>query len=78
VSTWYYPGWEAEIDGRRRSIGPEAISGLIVIDLEEGEHDVVLRFVDTPDRVAGKIVSAVALAALAGLAGVALVRRRRR
>lgn len=76
VSTWYYPGWEADVDGVRRSIGPEAISGLIVVDLEQGEHEVVLRFVDTPDRVAGKLVSGAALAAFVGLALEALRRRR--
>lgn len=78
VATWFYPGWVAEVDGVPQSIGPEAISGLITVDLDHGRHDVLLRFVDTPDRVAGRWVSFVAWSVFGGLLGVVVVERRRR
>ncbi|MCB9598040.1 MAG: hypothetical protein H6719_35315 [Sandaracinaceae bacterium] len=78
VATWFYPGWQAEIDGAPITVGPEAISGLIMFDLERGHHEVTLHFEDTPDRVAGKVVSAVAWIVFLALLSLAFVRRRRR
>ncbi|MCA9607355.1 MAG: hypothetical protein KC619_17235 [Myxococcales bacterium] len=78
VATWFYPGWVAEVDGVPQSIGPEAISGLILVDLDHGDHDVALRFVDTPERVVGKWVSLIAWLVFGGLLGIAFVERWRR
>jgi len=77
VGTWYYPGWEAVVDGRPRPLRAERRSGLITMVLGPGEHDVRLRFRDTPDRTAGKLVTVLALLGFAGLVGLALWRRRR-
>jgi len=77
VGTWYYPGWEAEIDGRPRPLRPQRRTGMITMVLGPGEHDVWLRFRDTPDRTAGKAVTGFALLGFGALLALALWRRRR-
>lgn len=80
VATWYFPGWEAQVDGVPRSIGPEAGTGLILVDLGPGAHEITLSFVDTPDRVIGAWVSGLAWLGFLALLVVAArghLRRRR-
>ncbi len=60
LSEVFYPGWEAEVDGRKVPI----LRGnylFRVIPLEEGTHEVTLRFVSWPFRV-GAIISLLTLA----------------
>jgi hypothetical protein len=56
-STFYYPGWIAKIDGRNASIAVDKDSGLILIDIPEGKHTLILKFQDTPIRYYSKIIS---------------------
>ncbi len=65
--TYYFPGWQARLDGQAVPIRPSGKFGLIALDIPAGEHRISLRFRDTPIRVAGEILSALSLAALAGL-----------
>jgi len=57
ISTFYYPGWEAGIDGNRANIMIEKESGAMLIDIPQGEHKLVLKFEDTPVRHYAKIIS---------------------
>jgi len=67
VRTFYYPGWTAEVDGVETHIDVQEESGAMLIDVPAGNHDVRLRFNNTPDRVAGWLVTALAALVLAWL-----------
>lgn len=60
VRTFYFPGWTAEVDGVETRIDVQRESGAMLIDVPAGSHDVRLRFKDTPDRLAGWAVTALA------------------
>ncbi len=72
---YYFPGWEARVDGQPVAFRPEGPQALLTFDVPAGEHHLQLRFVDTPMGQWGKIVS---LAALVVTAVMAIVGRRRR
>lgn len=38
--TFFYPGWEARIDGRRCDIMIDKDSGAIIIEVPEGKHKI--------------------------------------
>lgn len=57
VSTFYYPGWEAEIDGQKTSIGIEKGTGIMLVEIPRGKHTLVLKFSDTPLRLMAKYLS---------------------
>ncbi|MBX7233615.1 MAG: glycosyltransferase family 39 protein [Caldilineales bacterium] len=55
--TYWYPGWQGTANGEEialRSAGPDA---LITLDLPAGEHDVSIRFGNTPLRTAAALIS---------------------
>jgi hypothetical protein len=72
--TFYFPGWRAYLDGEEVEIEVAGPEGFIVVPVPEGEHEVVVRFEDTPPRTAGWIISAAGL----GILIVALVLMRAR
>ncbi|MFB0537812.1 MAG: hypothetical protein ACETWR_22835 [Anaerolineae bacterium] len=55
--TYYFPGWRGYVDDQQVPIRPEAPYGLITLDVPAGEHQVKIRFGDTPVRVVGKVIS---------------------
>jgi hypothetical protein len=58
--TYYFPGWRVYVDGQRlpdSALRPETVNGLLTIDVPPGEHRVLLRWGDTPIRLAGKILT---------------------
>jgi hypothetical protein len=59
----YFPGWVARVDGRFTPIEPSD-DGNIQLTVAPGAHVLELAFEDTPPRLAGKLVSALALLAL--------------
>jgi hypothetical protein len=61
ISTFYYPGWEAKIDGIKTPIKTEKESGAMLINISEGKHTLELRFVDTPIRYYSKLISLASL-----------------
>jgi hypothetical protein len=75
ISTFYYPGWKASIDGRGIQIRIERGSGAMLLNIPEGEHTVELKFTDTPLRSFSKYVSLISFFAIILLA---VVSRRRR
>jgi hypothetical protein len=65
-STFYFPGWKAYLDGTEIAIQIENETGAMLLDIPEGEHMLELKFVDTPVRYYGKLISLLSLAALGG------------
>lgn len=59
--TYYFPGWRGYVDGQEVPIRPEGPHGLITLDVPAGEHQVEIRFGDTPIRVVGKVISLLSL-----------------
>jgi len=76
--TYYFPGWRAYVDGQAREVRPVENLGYIGLDLDQGEHQVVLRLERTPLRAAAEAVSLVAVLAVIVLliAGGKLTRQR--
>jgi len=59
--TYYFPGWRVYVDGERlpdSEVRPETAYGLLTVDVPSGEHRVLLRWGDTPVRMAGKAITA--------------------
>ena len=68
ISTFYYPGWTALINGKEIPIGIEKDSGAMLLSLPSGENTVLLDFRDTPLRRTARWVSILSLfAAMLGL-----------
>ena len=74
VSTFYYPGWTALIDGREIPVGIEKDSGAMLINVPPGKNEVLLEFRDTPLRRVAKWISIISL--LAALFGLAMAKRK--
>ena len=62
--TFYFPGWRAYVDGEEVAIDVAGPEGFITLWVPEGEHEVLVRFEDTPPRTAGWVISTVGLAVL--------------
>jgi hypothetical protein len=81
LHVFYFPGWEATLDGRPIPIRPAPGLGDMLVDVPPGKHDLEFRFVGSPLRRAARAVSWAALgltlALAAVLAGRSLGRRRR-
>jgi hypothetical protein len=68
--TYYFPGWRVFVDGERvpdSALRPKPPYGLLTLDLPPGEHRVLLRWGDTPLRMAGKGLTVTCLALALGL-----------
>ncbi len=57
IATFYYPGWEATIDGETVPVNIEQESGAMLIEVPEGEHMLEVQFKETPIRYFAKLVS---------------------
>jgi hypothetical protein len=56
VMPWYYfPGWQAKVDGDKHEIFP-SVEGFLELHLLPGSHDVSIRFGTTWPRVSGWII----------------------
>jgi hypothetical protein len=76
--TYYFPGWRVYIDGERlpdEALRAETVYGLITVDVPPGEHQVLLRWGDTPLRLAGKLLTLACLVLAIGLVVVPSVLR---
>jgi hypothetical protein len=51
--TFLFPGWRATVDGAEVKLKRARPEGLIYLEVPPGEHEVLLRFEDTPPRRAG-------------------------
>jgi hypothetical protein len=64
INTFYFPGWNAYIDGEKVPVKLDDYGRMKLI-LPQGIHAVALLFEDTPVRRASKIISAIGLGLLA-------------
>lgn len=62
IEKYFYPGWEAAIDGKKVIIEHDNPYGLIEIAIPKGKHSVSLNFKDTPLRLFSNILSALTVA----------------
>jgi len=62
--TFYFPGWQATLDGQPAPITITAPQGLIAVDVPAGTHRLAFTFGTTLPRVVGDGLSIVGLAAL--------------
>jgi hypothetical protein len=56
-NTFYFPGWQASVDGAPVPISPSYPEGLITFEVPAGEHDVLVSFGATPIRTVASLVS---------------------
>lgn len=68
-NTFYFPGWQAEIDGQPIPITPTAPYGLISVEVPPGQHRLVVRFGSTPIRRLANWVSVGSILLLVGSVG---------
>lgn len=61
--TFYFPGWNAYVDGAKANIEYQdpQYRGVITYAVPQGKHKVMLRFEDTKIRLFGKLISVVFL-----------------
>ena len=74
IRTFYFPGWNAYIDGKRTKINKEDGSGAMLVDVTRGKHMLELKFVDTPIRFYSKLVTIFSLMFIIILIGVSQIR----
>src|SRR5262245_38403870 len=82
IRTFNYPGWTASVDGRQAKLETGEDLGDIRLDLDPGDHKVVLDFLETPIRRRGRLATLASFATvcfiLAAAAITELLLRRRR
>jgi len=66
--TFYFPGWKVYVDGQEAPVYPSGDLALLTVDLPAGEHQVQIRFEDTPPRLAGNLISLLTALGLFALA----------
>jgi hypothetical protein len=66
--TFYFPGWKVYIDSQETGVYPSGDLALLTVDLPQGEHEVLVRFEDTPPRLVGNLASLLTALGLMGLA----------
>jgi hypothetical protein len=59
--TFYFPGWRATIDGKPIQLDISSASGLMMVNVPAGDHELVLRFGETPFRLGMDLISAAVL-----------------
>ncbi len=63
-----YPAWRIRVNGQLVNNLPARDDGLIAVPVREGPVDLAIDWTTTPDAIAGRSVSALALVALIGVA----------
>ena len=72
---FYFPGWQARVDGQAAPVYPSGELGLVTVDVPAGDHAVELRFGDTPLRRFANGLSLLSLGIWLALAIPTLLRR---
>jgi hypothetical protein len=75
-NTIHFDGWRAFVDAEPVPISPSYPEGLITFQVPPGDHDVEVRFGDTPLRTLANLVSAATLLALIAMAAFLGLRAR--
>jgi hypothetical protein len=76
-TSFYFPGWQAVLDGTAISPQPTSGRGLLSVDLPAGTHTLILKWRDTPVRLAANVLTLATLAGLTVLLAMAAAGRRR-
>ena len=76
IRTFNFPGWVATVDGHPAEIKTGEDLGDIMISLASGTHVVLLDYLDTPPRRAGKRMSVLALILLGAMLAAVFLRQR--
>jgi hypothetical protein len=63
-----YPAWQIRMNGQLAANLPERVDGLVAIPVSQGPVEITADWTTTPDMIAGRSVSLMALALLASLA----------
>lgn len=69
---FYFPGWRVYIDGEEVEINVAKPEGFVTVLVPKGDHQVVVRFEDTPPRTIGWAISA--LGVVGSIVAVLLMR----
>lgn len=64
---YYFPGWQATVNGESAEIYPDEEIGLITIDLPAGEHIVTLKYVGTMTQLVATVISMMSVVVCLGL-----------
>ncbi len=64
ISSFYFPGWQASLDGQSAVTYPEAVKGLLSVDLPAGAHKLRLYWLGTTSQNVGRWISLSTLALL--------------
>lgn len=64
---YYFPGWQATVNGEPAEIYPDEQIGLITIDLPAGEHIVTLKYVGTMTQLVATVISMMSIVICLGL-----------
>ncbi len=62
IQTYYFPGWKVWVDGKlteTRPLSDPLRLGRIIFDVSSGQHQILVKFTDTPIRSMGNILSTV-------------------
>lgn len=57
INTFYFPGWQVLIDGRKANIDYQNKEGLIKFIIPSGKHQIIAKFEDTPLRKMSNLLS---------------------
>ncbi|MCL4299648.1 MAG: glycosyltransferase family 39 protein [Anaerolineae bacterium] len=57
-NTFYFPGWQAQLDGQATSLTPSDPYGFISVQIPAGQHHLLVWFGSTPWRTLANILSA--------------------
>ncbi len=69
--TFYFPGWQAQVDGQPADIESWPGLGYISLVLESGSHEILLRFGNSPLRRNAELTTLVGVVVLLALGAVA-------
>jgi hypothetical protein len=75
LSQFWFPGWQAIVDGLPARTGPAGPSAIVSCDVPAGEHAVEFTYRSLPQRTTGIIISV--LSAVAAICAFAVLRHRR-
>lgn len=67
-NTFYFPGWQATIDGQPAAVQPVTERGLLAVAIPAGQHRLRLEFTETPLRQTANLISIISLLLIGALA----------
>jgi hypothetical protein len=59
--SFYFPNWRTYINGQQETAYPSGELGLLTVDIAAGQHELVVRFEDTPAERVGEMMSLISM-----------------